>query len=76
MSVTDYPPTLTEHVLLVPFVRFAHQIGLVEVLDRVPIKVMTLEHSPGDKPAKLLLHILTGGMHVNEWTLATSTSRT
>src|SRR5712692_7386441 len=66
MSVADQPPILTEHALLVPLGRFAQQLGLLEALDRVPIKMKTIDHSPGDKLAELLLHILAGGMHVKE----------
>ncbi len=66
MSVAEQSPQMTEHALLVPFGRFAHQIGLLEALDRVPIKMKTIDHSPGDKLAQLLVHILAGGMHVKE----------
>jgi hypothetical protein len=57
---------MTEHALLVPFGRFAHQIGLIAALDRVPLKMKTIDHSPGDKLAELFVHILAGGMHVKE----------
>ncbi|MBV9281963.1 MAG: hypothetical protein JOZ41_17940 [Chloroflexi bacterium] len=66
MSVAEPSPAMTEHALLVPFGRFAHQIGLIDALDRVPVKMKTLAHSPGDKLAELLVHILAGGMHVKE----------
>jgi hypothetical protein len=66
MSVADPSPVLTDHALLVPFGRFAHQIGLITALDRIPIPMKTIDHSPGDKVAELLVHILAGGMHVNE----------
>jgi hypothetical protein len=66
MSVAEPSPVPTEHALLVPFGRFARQIGLVEALDRNPIKMKTIDHSPGDKLAELFVHILAGGMHVKE----------
>lgn len=68
MSVASPPssPVVTEHALLVPFGRFAQQIGLVAALERVPLKMKTIDHSPGDKLAELLLHILAGGMHLKE----------
>jgi len=68
MSVTSPPPApvLTEHALLVPFGRFAQQIGLVAALERVPFKMKTIDHSPGDKLAELLTHILAGGMHLKD----------
>jgi hypothetical protein len=68
MSVASSPPSpiLTEHALLVPFGRFAQQIGLVEALDRVPFKMKTIDHRPGDKLTELLVHILAGGMHLKE----------
>jgi len=39
MSVAEQSPQMTEHALLVPFGRFAHQIGLLEALGRVPCRV-------------------------------------
>ncbi len=58
--------TTTEHGLLVAFGRLAQQIGLREAFARVPIKMKTIEHSPADKLAELLAHILAGGMHLQE----------
>jgi hypothetical protein len=68
MSVASAPssPVVTEHALLVPFGRFAQQIGLLQALERVPFKMKTIEHSPGDKLAELLIHILAGGMHLKD----------
>ena len=68
MSVANPGPaaSLTEHALLVPFGRFATQIGLIEALHRVPFKMKTIDHSPGDKLTELLVHILAGGMHLKE----------
>jgi hypothetical protein len=57
---------LTEHGLLVAFGRLADQIGLREAFARVPIKMKTIDHSPADKLAELLAHILAGGMHLQE----------
>lgn len=56
----------TEHALLVPLGHFAAQIGLLDALHRVPFPMKTVDHSPGDKLAELLAHILAGGMHVTE----------
>jgi hypothetical protein len=55
---------------LVPLGHFAAQIGLLDAFQRVPFPVKTVDHSPDDKLAELLAHILAGGMHVQE--LATS----
>jgi len=66
MSVADQPPVMTEHALLVPFGRFAHQLGLITALDRIPLTMKTIDHSPGDKLAELFVHILAGGMHVKD----------
>jgi hypothetical protein len=66
MSVAEPSPQLTDHALLVPFGRFAQQIGLLAALNRVPLKMKTIDHSPGDKLAELFVHILAGGMHVKE----------
>ncbi len=66
MSVADSPPLMIEHALLLPLGRFARQIGLLAALDRIPIAMKTVDHSPGDKLAELFAHILAGGMHVTE----------
>jgi hypothetical protein len=60
----------TEHALLIAYGRFAQQVGLLQALEQVPFKMKTVEHTPEDKTAELLAHILAGSMHVNE--LATS----
>ena len=67
-ETTRAEPTVatTEHGLLVAFGRLAEQIGLREAFARVPIKMKTIDHSPADKLAELLAHILTGGMHLTE----------
>lgn len=59
-------PTMTDHALLVPLGHFAQQIGLVDALGRVPFKMKTVQHSPGDKLTELLIHLLAGGMHITE----------
>jgi hypothetical protein len=56
----------TEHALLVPLGHFAAQIGVLEALQRVPFRMKTITHRPGDKLGALLAHILAGGMHVQE----------
>jgi hypothetical protein len=68
MSVTHQVQSTisTEHALLVPCGKFAAQVGLIAALNRVPFKMKTVEHSPGDKLNELLVHILVGGMHINE----------
>src|SRR5215210_489409 len=67
-ETTRAEPTVatTEHGLLVAFGRLAEQIGLPEAFARVPIKMKTIEHSPADKLAELLAHVLAGGMHLQE----------
>ena len=58
MSVPSSPPVATtEHGLLVPFGSLAKAIGLREALGRVPFKMKTIDHSPGDKLAGLLVQI-------------------
>ncbi len=57
---------MTEHGLLVAFGQLADQIGLREAFARVPVKMKTIDHSPADKLAELLAHILAGGMHLQE----------
>ncbi len=57
---------VTEHGLLVPFGTLARQVGLVAALGRVPFKMKTIDHSPGDKLVELLVHILAGGRHLQE----------
>jgi hypothetical protein len=68
MSVRDGQPSTveTEHALLVAFGRFAEQVGLHEALDAVPFGMKTVQHSPQEKTAELLAHLLAGGMHVSE----------
>ena len=68
MSVVDQDQTVvqTEHALLIAYGRFADQVGLLDALAQVSFKMKTVEHSPEDKTAELLAHILAGGMHVNE----------
>src|SRR2546427_1799551 len=59
-------PSVTDHALLVPLGHFAARIGLLDALERVPVKMKTVEHSPGEKLAELGAHILAGGMHIHE----------
>ena len=68
MSVASSLPSVatTEHGLLVPCGKLAQQIGLIQALGRVPFKMKTIDHSPGDKLVELLVHILAGGMHLKE----------
>lgn len=56
----------TEHALLVLYGRFAGQIGLIQALDELPLPMKTVMHTPGDKLAQLLAHILSGGKHISE----------
>lgn len=68
MSVAGNEPQLeeTEHALLVPMGAFAQELGLIEALRRVPFPMKTVRHRPGDKLATVLIHLLAGGMHINE----------
>lgn len=59
-------PVVTEHALLVPCGQFAEKFGLIDALNRVPFKMKTVDHTPGDKLIELLIHILGGGMHIKE----------
>lgn len=56
----------TEHAMLVPYGRFAQQVGLIEAVERVLFGMKTYVHSPADKVIELFAHISAGGMHVNE----------
>lgn len=68
MSGRAGPPTVveTEHALLVADGRFTAPIGLHEALRAVPLGRKTVEHSPQDKTADLLAHLLAGGMPSSE----------
>lgn len=68
MSVTEEGPAAvaTDHGLVVALGRFAQQIDLIDALHRVPFKMKTVTHSPGDKLTELFVHPLAGGMHVQE----------
>lgn len=68
MSIREEKPTMveTEHALLVAYGRFAEQVGLRKALRQVRFGMKTVEHSPQDKTAELLAHLLAGGMHVSE----------
>ena len=65
-QIQDQTLVETEHGVLVAYGRFAQQTGLIDALGRLPYKMKTVEHSPEDKAAELLAHILAGGMHVSE----------
>lgn len=53
MSVPDPSPVLTEHALLVPFGRFAQQIGLIEALGRVPVRMKTATTELSDSTGRV-----------------------
>src|SRR3972149_6290634 len=57
---------VAEHGLLVAYGQFAKGVGLIKEIEQVPFKMKTVDHSPADKVAELLCHILSGGMHINE----------
>jgi len=68
MSLADQGQSLvvTEHGLLVAYGQFAKIVGLIKAIEQVSFKMKTVDHSPADKVAELLCHILAGGMHINE----------
>src|SRR3989304_641072 len=68
MSVADQEQSLvvTEHGLLVAYGQFARAVGLIKGIEQVSFKMKTVDHSPADKVAELLCHLLSGGTHINE----------
>jgi hypothetical protein len=64
--VAQSTATVTEHGILVPLGHFAEQMGLLDALERLPVEMKTVVHSPGDKLAEMICHICGGGMHVAE----------
>jgi len=66
VALRDRETMATEHAMLVPYGRFAQQVGLIEAVERVLFGMKTYVHSPADKVIELFAHISAGGMHVNE----------
>lgn len=57
---------LTSHAMLVPWGLFAQHIGLVEVLEGVPIPQRTRDHTPQTKLIEFLVSILMGCVHLKD----------
>jgi len=57
---------LTSHAMLVPWGLFAQGIGLVEILEGVPIPQRTRDHTPQTKLIEFLVSILMGCAHLKD----------
>jgi hypothetical protein len=58
--------TLTSHAMLVPWGLFAQRIGLVKVLESVPIAQRKRDHTPQTKLIEFLVAILSGCAHLKD----------
>ena len=57
---------LTQHALMVAWGEFAHEIGLIPKLLRVPIPQKSVVHTPQAKVLTFLMGILTGITHLKD----------
>jgi hypothetical protein len=57
---------LTQHALMVAWGEFAHEIGLIPKLLRVPIPQKSVVHTPQGKVLTFLMGILTGITHLKD----------
>lgn len=57
---------LTQHALMIPFGEFAHEIGLIPKILRVPIPQKSVVHTPQAKVLTFLMGILTGITHLKD----------
>lgn len=64
IAATDGP--VTDHALLVLLGQFAQRLGLVRLLQAVPIAQKTVDHQPQTKLIEFLLAILAGLSHLQE----------
>jgi hypothetical protein len=56
----------TQHALMVGWGEFAHEIGLIQKLSRVPIPQKSVVHTPQAKVLTFLMGILTGITHLKD----------
>lgn len=68
LAQADQP--VTDHALLVLLGRFAQHLGLVRLLEAVPLNQKTVTHSPQTKLIEFLLAVLAGLGHLQELTHA------
>lgn len=57
----------TDHALLVLLGQYAHQVGLIEQLEAVPIAQRTRDHTPQTKLIQLLVGVLAGLEHLQDF---------
>lgn len=57
---------LTQHALMIPWGEFAHEIGLIPKMLRVPIPQKSVVHTPQAKVLTFLMGILTGITHLKD----------
>jgi hypothetical protein len=57
---------LTQHALMIPLGEFAHEIGLIPKILRVPIPQKSVVHTPQAKVLTFLMGILTGITHLKD----------
>lgn len=60
----------TQHALLIPWGRFAQEIGLVAALEAVKLRQKTYEHTPQGKVLEFFVAILAGLRQLQEISLA------
>jgi len=65
--MTELPKgILTQHALMAPLGEFAHEIGLIQQLQSVPIPQKGVVHAPQAKILTFLMGILTGITHLKD----------
>src|SRR5215210_3763874 len=64
LTTTDQP--VTDHALLVLLGHFAQHLGLVSLLETVPLPQKTVDHSPQTKLIEFLVAILAGLPHLQD----------
>lgn len=57
---------LTHHAMLVAWGEFAHSIGLIQAIERVPLHQKTVTHRPQTKVLEFLVAILAGLEHLKD----------
>jgi len=60
----------TQHALLIPWGRFAHEIGLVAAIEAVKLHQKAYDHRPQGKVLEFFVAILAGLRHLQEISLA------
>jgi hypothetical protein len=68
LAPTAALPSLTEHALLVLLGKFAQHLGLIRLLEAVPIPQKTRDHRPQTKLIQFLIGILAGLDYLQDFT--------